>query len=133
MFQLDSVSWQLNLQMAQSSQASLKSPSAVLQLGLTSEDSEVRTHIVLRVYDFFLQPPCIFFFLPVFMSNEKQLQSVPLSLLMVVNPSGVCVDPEVNVHLADGVWSNCSVKTSDKGPCYLKPRGALALTRETLC
>lgn len=35
-----------------------------------------------------------------FMANEKQLQSVPLSLLMVGNPSGVCVDPEVNVHLA---------------------------------
>lgn len=44
MFQLDSVGWQLNLQMAQSSQASLKCPSAVLQLGLTSDDSEVRTH-----------------------------------------------------------------------------------------
>lgn len=43
-FQLEYVGWQLNLQMAQSSQASLKSPSAVLQLGLNSEDSEVRTH-----------------------------------------------------------------------------------------
>ncbi|XP_024130356.1 COMM domain-containing protein 10 isoform X2 [Oryzias melastigma] len=37
---LDFVGWQLNLQMAQSSQARLKSPSAVLQLGLRSEDSE---------------------------------------------------------------------------------------------
>lgn len=43
-FQLEYVGWQLNLQMAQSSQARLKSPSAVLQLGLNSEDSEVRTH-----------------------------------------------------------------------------------------
>ncbi|XP_019125361.1 COMM domain-containing protein 10 isoform X2 [Larimichthys crocea] len=38
---LEYVGWQLNLQMAQSSQARLKSPSAVLQLGLCSEDSEV--------------------------------------------------------------------------------------------
>nr|XP_061804750.1 COMM domain-containing protein 10-like isoform X1 [Nerophis lumbriciformis] len=37
---LDFVSWQLNLQMAQSSQARLKSPSAVLQLGLNNEDSQ---------------------------------------------------------------------------------------------
>ncbi|TNM89924.1 hypothetical protein fugu_004158 [Takifugu bimaculatus] len=37
---LEYVGWQLNLQMAQSSQARLKSPSAVLQLGLNSEDSE---------------------------------------------------------------------------------------------
>lgn len=43
-FQLECVGWQLNLQMAQSSKAGLKSPSAVLQLGLDSEDSEVRTH-----------------------------------------------------------------------------------------
>lgn len=42
---LESVGWQLNLQMAQSSQASLKSPSAVLQLGLTSEDSEVQENV----------------------------------------------------------------------------------------
>lgn len=42
-FQLEYVGWQLNLQMAQSSQAGLKSPSAVLQLGLNSEDTEVRT------------------------------------------------------------------------------------------
>lgn len=34
------------------------------------------------------------------MPNEKQLQSVPLSLLIDGNPSGVCLDPEVDVHLA---------------------------------
>uniref|UniRef100_A0A3P9PF82 COMM domain containing 10 n=1 Tax=Poecilia reticulata TaxID=8081 RepID=A0A3P9PF82_POERE len=39
---LDYVSWQLNLQMAQSSQARMKSPSAVLQLGVRNEDSEFR-------------------------------------------------------------------------------------------
>ncbi|CAK6950673.1 COMM domain-containing protein 10 isoform X1 [Scomber scombrus] len=39
---LDYVGWQLNLQMAQSSQARLKSPSAVLQLGLRNEESEVQ-------------------------------------------------------------------------------------------
>lgn len=44
--QLEYVGWQLNLQMAQSSQARLKSPSAVLQLGLRNEDSEVRTDTV---------------------------------------------------------------------------------------
>ncbi|KAG7240025.1 hypothetical protein INR49_028028, partial [Caranx melampygus] len=37
---LEYVGWQLNLQMAQSSQARLKSPSAVLQLGLHNEESE---------------------------------------------------------------------------------------------
>ncbi|CAG5924343.1 unnamed protein product [Menidia menidia] len=41
---LEYVGWQLNLQMAQSSQARLKSPSAVLQLGLQSEESEVWAH-----------------------------------------------------------------------------------------
>uniref|UniRef100_A0A3B4A0X5 COMM domain-containing protein n=1 Tax=Periophthalmus magnuspinnatus TaxID=409849 RepID=A0A3B4A0X5_9GOBI len=38
---LEYVGWQLNLLMAQSSQSKMKSPSAVLQLGLRSEDSEV--------------------------------------------------------------------------------------------
>ncbi|XP_053181289.1 COMM domain-containing protein 10 [Scomber japonicus] len=42
---LDYVSWQLNLQMAQSSQARLKSPSAVLQLGLRNEESEVQENV----------------------------------------------------------------------------------------
>ncbi|RVE67997.1 hypothetical protein OJAV_G00087560 [Oryzias javanicus] len=42
---LDYVGWQLNLQMAQSSQARLKSPSAVLQLGLRSEDSEAQENV----------------------------------------------------------------------------------------
>ncbi|XP_008334198.1 COMM domain-containing protein 10 [Cynoglossus semilaevis] len=42
---LDYVGWQLNLQMAQSSQATLKLPSAVLQLGLNKEDSEVQENV----------------------------------------------------------------------------------------
>lgn len=42
---LEYVSWQLNLQMAQSSQARLKSPSAVLQLGLRSEESETQENV----------------------------------------------------------------------------------------
>ncbi|XP_070689405.1 COMM domain-containing protein 10 [Pempheris klunzingeri] len=42
---LEFVGWQLNLQMAQSSKARLKSPSAVLQLGLRSEDSEVQENV----------------------------------------------------------------------------------------
>lgn len=47
---LDYVGWQLNLQMAQSSQARLKSPSAVLQLGLRSEDSEVNTAALVPLF-----------------------------------------------------------------------------------
>ncbi|XP_041643891.1 COMM domain-containing protein 10 isoform X2 [Cheilinus undulatus] len=42
---LEYVGWQLNLQMAQSSQAKLKSPNAVLQLGLRGEDSEVQENV----------------------------------------------------------------------------------------
>ncbi|KAM8759700.1 COMM domain-containing protein 10 [Acanthopagrus schlegelii] len=42
---LEYVGWQLNLQMARSSQARLKSPSAVLQLGLRSEESEVQENV----------------------------------------------------------------------------------------
>ncbi|XP_071775794.1 COMM domain-containing protein 10 [Centroberyx gerrardi] len=42
---LEHVGWQLNLQMAQSSQAKLKDPSAILQLGLRSEDSEVQENV----------------------------------------------------------------------------------------
>ncbi|XP_068995110.1 COMM domain-containing protein 10 isoform X1 [Embiotoca jacksoni] len=42
---LEYVGWQLNLQMAQSSQARLKSPSALLQLGLRNEDSEVQENV----------------------------------------------------------------------------------------
>uniref|UniRef100_A0A1A7Y4N5 COMM domain containing 10 n=1 Tax=Iconisemion striatum TaxID=60296 RepID=A0A1A7Y4N5_9TELE len=42
---LEHVGWQLNLQMAQSSQARLKSPSAVLQLGIKSEDSEAQENV----------------------------------------------------------------------------------------
>uniref|UniRef100_A0A8C5W1G9 COMM domain-containing protein n=1 Tax=Microcebus murinus TaxID=30608 RepID=A0A8C5W1G9_MICMU len=38
--ELEIVGWQLNLQMAQSAQAKLKSPQAVLQLGVSNEDSK---------------------------------------------------------------------------------------------
>ncbi|XP_044302144.1 COMM domain-containing protein 10 [Varanus komodoensis] len=37
---LETVGWQLNLQMAQSTQAKQKSPQAVLELGVTNEDSK---------------------------------------------------------------------------------------------
>ncbi|XP_066567399.1 COMM domain-containing protein 10 [Amia ocellicauda] len=37
---LETVGWQLNLQMAQSTQAKMKSPHAVLELGVKNEDSE---------------------------------------------------------------------------------------------
>nr|XP_035930726.1 COMM domain-containing protein 10 isoform X3 [Halichoerus grypus] len=39
--QLETVGWQLNLQMAHSAQAKLKSPQAVLQLGVSNEDSKL--------------------------------------------------------------------------------------------
>nr|XP_020635709.1 COMM domain-containing protein 10 isoform X2 [Pogona vitticeps] len=38
---LETVGWQLNLQMAQSTQAKQKSPQAVLELGVNNEDSKV--------------------------------------------------------------------------------------------
>ncbi|EDM14411.1 COMM domain containing 10, isoform CRA_c [Rattus norvegicus] len=38
--QLETVGWQLNLQMAHSAQAKLQSPQAVLQLGVSKEDSK---------------------------------------------------------------------------------------------
>ncbi|XP_073913094.1 COMM domain-containing protein 10 isoform X3 [Castor canadensis] len=43
---LETVGWQLNLQMAHSTQAKLKSPQAVLQLGVSNEDSkeELKSH-----------------------------------------------------------------------------------------
>nr|XP_033784941.1 COMM domain-containing protein 10 isoform X1 [Geotrypetes seraphini] len=37
---LETTSWQLNLQMAQSTQAKMKSPRAVLKLGISNEDSK---------------------------------------------------------------------------------------------
>ncbi|XP_066887581.1 COMM domain-containing protein 10 isoform X7 [Kogia breviceps] len=40
--QLETVGWQLNLQMAHSAQAKLKSPQAVLQLGVSNEDSKIK-------------------------------------------------------------------------------------------
>ncbi|XP_060233284.1 COMM domain-containing protein 10 isoform X2 [Meriones unguiculatus] len=38
--QLETVGWQLNLQMAHSAQAKLQSPQALLQLGVSKEDSK---------------------------------------------------------------------------------------------
>ncbi|XP_055406768.1 COMM domain-containing protein 10 isoform X2 [Bubalus kerabau] len=38
---LETVGWQLNLQMAHSAEAKLKSPQAVLQLGVSNEDSKI--------------------------------------------------------------------------------------------
>ncbi|NP_001405743.1 COMM domain-containing protein 10 isoform 10 [Mus musculus] len=38
--QLETVGWQLNLQMAHSAQAKLQSPQAVLQLGVSKEDAK---------------------------------------------------------------------------------------------
>ncbi|NP_001405721.1 COMM domain-containing protein 10 isoform 3 [Mus musculus] len=41
--QLETVGWQLNLQMAHSAQAKLQSPQAVLQLGVSKEDAKFQT------------------------------------------------------------------------------------------
>ncbi|XP_010136644.1 PREDICTED: COMM domain-containing protein 10, partial [Buceros rhinoceros silvestris] len=38
---LETIGWQLNLQMAESMQAKLKSPQAVLELGVSNEDSKL--------------------------------------------------------------------------------------------
>lgn len=46
---LEFIGWQLNLLMAQSSQSRMKSPSAVLQLGLRSEDSEAQENVFVEL------------------------------------------------------------------------------------
>ncbi|KAJ7427568.1 COMM domain containing 10 [Willisornis vidua] len=43
---LETIGWQLNLQMAESMQAKLKSPQAVLELGVSTEDSKGSGHII---------------------------------------------------------------------------------------
>ncbi|XP_065402733.1 COMM domain-containing protein 10 isoform X2 [Macaca fascicularis] len=53
-YKLETVGWQLNLQMAHSAQAKLKSPQAVLQLGVNNEDSKA---VVQWHYFNLLQPP----------------------------------------------------------------------------
>ncbi|XP_073409952.1 COMM domain-containing protein 10 isoform X6 [Dendrobates tinctorius] len=40
---LETTAWQLNLQMAQSTQARMKSPQAVLELGVSTEDTKVQS------------------------------------------------------------------------------------------
>lgn len=42
LLQLETVGWQLSLQMAHSAEAKLRSPQAVLRLGVSNEDSKVR-------------------------------------------------------------------------------------------
>uniref|UniRef100_A0A8V5GHL4 Uncharacterized protein n=1 Tax=Melopsittacus undulatus TaxID=13146 RepID=A0A8V5GHL4_MELUD len=41
---LETIGWQLNLQLAESMQAKLKSPQAVLELGVNNEDSKSASH-----------------------------------------------------------------------------------------
>ncbi|XP_069818784.1 COMM domain-containing protein 10 isoform X1 [Dendropsophus ebraccatus] len=41
---LETTAWQLNLQMAQSTQAKMKSPKAVLELGVSTEDTKIPTN-----------------------------------------------------------------------------------------
>uniref|UniRef100_A0A8D0S9I3 COMM domain-containing protein n=1 Tax=Sus scrofa TaxID=9823 RepID=A0A8D0S9I3_PIG len=57
---LETVGWQLNLQMAHSAQAKLKSPQAVLQLGVSNEDSKSLEKVLLefshKEFFFFLGP-----------------------------------------------------------------------------
>ncbi|XP_063820235.1 COMM domain-containing protein 10 isoform X1 [Pseudophryne corroboree] len=46
---LETTAWQLNLQMAQSTQAKMKSPQAVLELGVSTEDTKVIGDPVLSI------------------------------------------------------------------------------------
>ncbi|XP_013850496.2 COMM domain-containing protein 10 isoform X6 [Sus scrofa] len=48
---LETVGWQLNLQMAHSAQAKLKSPQAVLQLGVSNEDSKGKAALTTQLRD----------------------------------------------------------------------------------
>ncbi|XP_036888002.1 COMM domain-containing protein 10 isoform X3 [Sturnira hondurensis] len=55
---LETVGWQLNLQMAHSAQAKLKSPQAVLQLGVSNEDSKSMEKVLVEfshkeLFDFY--------------------------------------------------------------------------------
>ncbi|KAF6123739.1 COMM domain containing 10 [Phyllostomus discolor] len=55
---LEMVGWQLNLQMAHSAQAKLKSPQAVLQLGVSNEDSKSMEKVLVEfshkeLFDFY--------------------------------------------------------------------------------
>uniref|UniRef100_A0ABI7ZNL4 COMM domain containing 10 n=1 Tax=Felis catus TaxID=9685 RepID=A0ABI7ZNL4_FELCA len=55
---LETVGWQLNLQMAHSAQAKLKSPQAVLQLGVSGEDSKSMEKVLVEfshqeLFDFY--------------------------------------------------------------------------------
>ncbi|XP_076995010.1 COMM domain-containing protein 10 isoform X2 [Tamandua tetradactyla] len=55
---LETVGWQLNLQMAHSAQANLKSPQAVLQLGVSNEDSKSLENVLMEfshkeLFDFY--------------------------------------------------------------------------------
>uniref|UniRef100_A0A5F8GH29 COMM domain containing 10 n=1 Tax=Monodelphis domestica TaxID=13616 RepID=A0A5F8GH29_MONDO len=53
---LETIGWKLNLQMAQSNQAKLKSPQAVLELGVSNEDSKVVQLNLLKKGRSLLQP-----------------------------------------------------------------------------
>ncbi|XP_057396892.1 COMM domain-containing protein 10 isoform X4 [Balaenoptera acutorostrata] len=60
--QLETVGWQLNLQMAHSAQAKLKSPQAVLQLGVSNEDSKSLKKVLVEfshkeLFDFYNKRP----------------------------------------------------------------------------
>ncbi|KAM6225143.1 COMM domain-containing protein 10 isoform 5-T5 [Rhynchocyon petersi] len=55
---LETVEWQLNLQMAHSAQAKLKSPQAVLQLGVSNEDTKSMQKVLMEfnqkeLFDFY--------------------------------------------------------------------------------
>lgn len=45
---LETTAWQLNLQMAQSTQAKMKSPQAVLELGVSAEDTKNRENVFIE-------------------------------------------------------------------------------------
>ncbi|XP_069633273.1 COMM domain-containing protein 10 isoform X3 [Haliaeetus albicilla] len=77
---LETIGWQLNLQMAESMQAKLKSPQAVLELGVSDEDSKIRVKNCLPLSGSVLQWDARWSYVRQYFSRD--LRIAPPSLLM---------------------------------------------------
>ncbi|KAM9587424.1 COMM domain-containing protein 10 isoform 3-T5 [Morphnus guianensis] len=77
---LETIGWQLNLQMAESMQAKLKSPRAVLELGVSDEDSKIRVKNCLPLSGRVLQRDARWSYVRQYFSRD--LRIAPPSLLM---------------------------------------------------
>ncbi|XP_023447131.2 COMM domain-containing protein 10 isoform X2 [Dasypus novemcinctus] len=74
---LETVGWQLNLHMAHSAQANLKSPQAVLQLEVSNEDSKLPVHFYLwRVGNMYKNTPAFWVISFLLSSFPKSLEKV---------------------------------------------------------